>query len=133
MIKPLAKKFLPIAAGAVGTFFGGPLGGALGGKLGSLATNLFEVDMEGLEPQEAQMEVARSIVKLAATAADQAAAAPPAADPNQVVRAAMTAAAQQHAPGLLRGRAGAGGGVRCPKRKTGKWVRQGTRLIVIGL
>ncbi|HEX6097794.1 MAG TPA: hypothetical protein VF432_15825 [Thermoanaerobaculia bacterium] len=133
VLKPLAKKFLPIAGTAVGTFFGGPVGASLGGKLGSLASNLFEVDMEGLEPQEAEMEVARSIVKLATTAADQAAAAPPTANPNQVVRAAMTAAAQQHAPGLLRGRAGAGGGVRSPRPKSGKWVRQGNRVIVIGL
>ena len=131
VLKPLAKKFLPIAGTAVGTFFGGPIGAKLGGKLGSLASNLFEVDMEGLEPQEAEMEVARGIVKLATAAADQAAAAPPTADPNQVVRAAMTAAAQQHAPGLLRGRAA--GGVRGPIRRSGKWVRQGNRLIVIGL
>lgn len=130
MIKPLAKKFLPIAGRAVGTFFGGPIGATVGGKLGSLATNLFEVDMEGLEPQEAEMEVARGIVKLATTAANQAAAAPPTADPNQVARAALTAAAQQHAPGLLRGR---GGAARCARRKAGKWVRQGNRLIVIGL
>ncbi|HVG22566.1 MAG TPA: hypothetical protein VND45_00295 [Thermoanaerobaculia bacterium] len=128
VIKPLAKKLLPIAGRAVGTYFGGPVGGALGSKLGTLATNLFEVDMEGLEPQEAEMEVARGIVKLATTAAEQAAAAPANADPNQVVRAAMTAAAQQHAPGLLRNRGG-----RTPSRKTGRWVRQGNRLIVIGL
>src|SRR4051812_19136589 len=36
ILKPVAKKLLPIAGRVAGSFFGGPVGGAIGGKLGSL-------------------------------------------------------------------------------------------------
>lgn len=130
ILKPLAKKVLPIAAGAVGTFFGGPVGGALGSKLGSMATNLFEVNLEGLEPEEQQMEVARNFVRFASAAADEAATAPRTADPNRVVRSAITAAARAHAPGLLRKPVGGGA---CASAKSGRWVRSGGNIVVKGL
>ncbi|HEX8407538.1 MAG TPA: hypothetical protein VF883_01650 [Thermoanaerobaculia bacterium] len=135
ILKPIAKKLLPIAGRAVGTFFGGPVGGAVGGKLGSFATRLFEVDMESLEPQEQEMEVARNFVRLATAAANHAAGAPASADPSQVIRTAMTAAARAHAPGLLRG-AGAGiaaaGGV-ASAAQTGRWIRRNGRIVVLGI
>jgi uncharacterized protein (DUF697 family) len=140
VLKPLAKKLLPIAGGAVGTFFGGPVGGALGGKLGSLASNLFEVDLESMSPADQEVEVARRFVRLASAAAQQAAEAPPSANPVAAARAAVAAAAQTHAPGLLRqgaGRGSAAGPCACGghggKRRTGRWIRRGRKVILLGI
>lgn len=132
LIKPLAKKLLPIAGGAVGTFFGGPAGAALGGKLGSLATRLFEVDFESMDPEEQEMEVARRVVRLTASAAQRAAAAPPSADPVRVARAAVASAAKRHAPGLVRRRRPTGHGACSCGRTSGRWVRRGQRIVILG-
>jgi hypothetical protein len=132
ILKPIAKKLLPIAGRAVGTFFGGPVGGAVGGKLGSFATRLFEVNFETMEPQEAEMEVARNFVRLATAAANNAASAPSTADPNQVVRAAMTAAARAHAPGLLHNAAAAVTGT-SSRGQAGRWFRRNGQIVVVGV
>ena len=148
VLKPLAKTLLPIAGKAAGTFFGGPLGGAIGGKLGSLATNLFEVDFESMVPEVQDLEVARRFVRLASTAAQKAAAAPPTANPVAAARSAVASAARVHAPGLLkRGLPGAGaapalsGGVappcacngRGPRRPQGRWIRRGRQIVILGV
>ena len=77
------------------------VGGALGSKLGSMATNLFELELEGMDEQEAEFEVARRYVRFATAAARNAARAPRSAPPRAVARAAVIAAARRHAPGLL--------------------------------
>jgi hypothetical protein len=130
VLKPLAKKLLPIAGRAAGTFFGGPVGGALGSKLGSLATKLFEVDFESMDPEVQDFEVARRFVRLATDAAQQAAAAPPTLNPAAVARSAVAAAAQVHAPGLLRGGATVPAALR---RSGGRWIRRGRTIIVLGI
>lgn len=107
VLKTVAKKALPIAGGALGTFFGGPLGGMVGNKLGSMAGNLFELELEGLSPEDQEFETARAYVRFANAAVNRAAAmqgqrrGTPA---SAVVRQALATAARQHAPGLLRAR-----------------------------
>jgi len=133
VLRPLAKKLLPIAGGAVGTFFGGPLGGAVGGKLGSFASRLFEVDFESLPGEEQEMEVARRFVRLASTAAHKASLAPSTTDPNRVAKAALLAAARQHAPGLIRSASRPPVGVgRHPRGRSGRWIRRGGTIILLG-
>lgn len=138
VLKPLAKKLLPIAGRAAGTFFGGPLGGAIGGKLGSLATNLFEVDFESMDPEVQDFEVAQRFVRLASASAQNAAAAPPTANPVAAARSAVAAAAQVHAPGLLR-KQGATGAAGRPcacgghTRRTGRWIRRGRKIVILGV
>ena len=102
-LKSIAKTALPMAAGALGNLVLPGVGGAIGSKLGSMATNLFEVELEGLNEQEAELEVARRYVRFANAAARNAARAPWDAPPRTVTRAALTSAAQRHAPGLVRG------------------------------
>jgi uncharacterized protein (DUF697 family) len=160
ILKPLAKTLLPIAGKVAGSFFGGPVGGAIGGKLGSMATNLFEMEMEGMDPGQQEMEVARRVVRLAGAAAQQAAAAPASAPPLAAAKAAVAAAASQHAPGLLRGRFGrrlTGGGApgrltadfdpidpvdpmggpaphrhcHC-HRRSGAWIRRRGKILLLG-
>ncbi|HEV8241950.1 MAG TPA: hypothetical protein VGS57_21475 [Thermoanaerobaculia bacterium] len=153
VLKPIAKTALPIVGKVAGSFFGGPVGGAIGGKLGSLAAKLFETELEGVEPEQLEMEVAQRVVRLCGAAAQATAAAPPGASPLATAKRAVAIAAQQHAPGLLRGRfgarllsgeAGALGGVRravvdgadpsrCRCRcRAGVWVRRGNKVILVG-
>ena len=128
-----------------GSFFGGPVGGAIGGKLGTFASKLFEMELEGMDPGQQEMEVARRVVRLAGTAAQTAASSPASASPMATAKAAVASAAQQHAPGLLRGRFGQrltggassypsipGGPRRC-RQQTGAWIRRNGKLILLGV
>lgn len=129
-LKGLAKKALPIAGKLVGGAIGGPLGGAVGGKLGSFASNLFEAEFEGMSYEDQEFEVARRLVRLSAEAASNAAQAPASANPQVAANQAMTAAAQRHAPGLLKQRYGAGAGA--AGSRSGRWVRRGRKIIIYG-
>lgn len=148
VLKPIAKTLLPIAGRAAGTFFGGPLGGAIGGKLGSVASNLFEVDFESMDPEMQDFEVARRFVRLASTAAQKAAVAPPTANPVAAAKAAVASAARVHAPGLLKGGLpGAGAasltsttaarpcacGANGARRPQGRWIRHGRQIVILGV
>ena len=150
-LKPLAKKFLPIATGAVGTFLGGPLGGVAASQLGNLASKAFGLELEGMSSEDAQFEVARRFVRFASSAANMAAAAPPSSDPRTTAQLAVSKAAHRHAPGLLRGGAlpavtdadttlpgfsPAPGQSSCQchhKRRKGVWIRRGRRILLLGV
>jgi hypothetical protein len=132
VLKGVAKDALPFITSAAGTALGGmaapylgpaapALGGIIGGTAGQqLATRVFEMELEGMTQEQAQFEMGRRIVGLAATSAAHAAKAPRGAPPAKVARAAITKAARQHAPGLLRGAgAGAGGGGRGRPQQAG--------------
>lgn len=100
-VKGIAKKALPTVAGALGTFVGGPVGGAIGGKLGAAAANLLEVDLQGLNAEEAEAEVARRVVRVAASSARRAARTSPRVHPRTAARSAVVRATTAHLPGLL--------------------------------
>lgn len=109
-LKGVAKAALPAVGGALGSMVAPGIGTAIGGQLGSMASSLFELETAGMTQEQAQFEVARRYVRLASSAARQAAVAPRNVPPARVVRVALTQAARQHAPGILRGTtAGAGG------------------------
>ena len=74
-LKSIAKKALPIAGGALGNFLVPGLGGAIGSKLGGMASNLFELELEGLSNEDREFEVARRFVQFASDAARKAASA----------------------------------------------------------
>jgi len=151
-LKPLAKKFLPIATGALGTFIGGPLGGIAASQLSNVATKAFGLELEGMSSEDAQFEVARRFVRLASSAAGNAASAPQATEPRAAAQIAITTAAQQHAPGLLKGSAASLSGPvdtslagfssapvkpgQCGchhRRHKGIWIRRGRRILLIGV
>lgn len=153
ILKPLAKKFLPIATGALGTFIGGPLGGVAASQLGNLASRAFGLELEGMSAEDAQFEVARRFVRFASSAASNATSAPPTADPGTTARVAVTQAAQRHAPGLVRGGV-LPVGVPLPTypiepgftppatqapytghhaRRKGVWIRRGRRILLLGV
>jgi uncharacterized protein (DUF697 family) len=124
VLKGVAKKALPVVGGALGSMVAPGIGTSIGSKLGSLASGLFEMELEGMSQEQAEFEVARRVVRLAATSAAHAAKAPQSAPPAKVARVALTQAARQHAPGMLRGTsAGAGGGPRRQQRRSGQGGR----------
>ncbi len=141
-LKSAAKKALPIVGQAAGTFFGGPLGGAIGGKLGSLATNLFEVELEGLSNEDKEFELSKAYVRFATDAVRRAAFNPRfRSNPRLVARNAIIAAARRNAPGLLRrfprprpvptGYATYDGYGAAPSQgNSGTWYRQGNQIIL---
>ncbi|MEK7729167.1 MAG: hypothetical protein AAB354_12200 [candidate division KSB1 bacterium] len=132
-LKGIAKKALPIAGKALGSVVGGPIGGAIGGKLGSFASNLFEAEFEGMSYEDQEFEVARRLVRLSAEAAGNAARMPATQNPQIAANQAMTAAAQRHAPGLLRQKYGAGAtGGSASGSRSGRWVRRGRKIIIYG-
>ncbi|HJV36394.1 hypothetical protein [Geomonas sp.] len=100
VLKTVAKKALPIVGGAIGSWVAPGVGTAIGSKLGSMASNLFEMELEGLSNEDREFEVARRVVRLASSAARHAARAPQHIPPQQVARKAVLAAARRHAPGL---------------------------------
>lgn len=97
--KWLAKKALPIVGGALGSFIPIPgVGTALGKTLGSAVSKALEMEFGELESEEAELEIARRVVRIAATTAQQASTAPPNAPPDVVLRDALLAAVRAHLP-----------------------------------
>jgi hypothetical protein len=130
LLKGAARKALPMAGRALGTYFGGPAGGAIGGQLASRAGQLFGLELEGLSDEDQEFEVARRFVRFAGAAANQAVAAPPSAAPQDTARAAVQAAAKQHAPGLLKARDTVAGVAASGRGRTGRWIRRGRKIII---
>jgi uncharacterized protein (DUF697 family) len=150
ILKNVAKQALPVVGGALGSFVAPGVGTAIGSRLGSMAGNLFELELEGMDREQAEFEVARRYVQLAASAARNAALAPPNVPPQRVAQQAVAAAAQRFAPGLLgMGLPGAyaapaGGTYPAPagggyygapytRPRSGRWVRRGRKIIVLGV
>jgi hypothetical protein len=156
-VKGLAKKALPILGSTLGNVIAPGVGGVIGGKLASAASNMFGLELEGLSYEDQEFEVAKQIVRLGGAAAVNAARAPSSAPPDVVVRKALTAAAQQYAPGVLRpdssqygnsrygglqfggspyggqryGSPQNGGRRRCSHNQTGRWIRRGNQILLL--
>jgi hypothetical protein len=155
MLKGLAKKALPIAGGALGSFVPG-IGTAIGTAAGGAAANLFELELEGMSAEDQEFEIARHYVRLAGEAAQQAAQAPQNEAPQEAAKQALITAAQQHAPGLLAqagqqgtsygqqgaygqqgsqaqpGRSGQPGPAGQRRPRSGRWVRNGRTIVILG-
>ena len=130
LIKPLVKQALPIAGGALGSIVPG-LGTALGSAGGAALANAFEMELEGMSAEDQEFEIARRVVRLAGEAAQQAAQAAPTVPPANAAKAAVMAAAQQHAPGLLRPANQASHYGR--HHRSGRWERRGRTIVLYGL
>jgi hypothetical protein len=131
ILKGVARTALPIVGKAAGTFLGGPVGGMIGGRLASAAGKAFGLELEGMAPEEAELEVARRFVRLAGSSAQNAARAPRSAPAGAVAQSAFKAAARVHAPGLVRGGIAAAGTL--GGRRAGRWIRRGRRIVLYGV
>jgi uncharacterized protein (DUF697 family) len=153
ILKKVAKTALPVVGGALGSFVAPGVGTAIGSKLGSMASNLFEVELEGVDREQAEFEVARRYVRFATAAARNASLAPTSLPPQVIANRAVAAAARRYAPGMTRGRGrrrpgygvgyqsygdgdgdyGNGGGDQQQGARTGRWVRRGRKVVLHGL
>lgn len=148
VLKGVAKKALPLAGGAIGGYFGGPLGAKIGSGLASAAGGALGLEAEGeMMGEDREFEGAKTFVRLAADTVNRATQAR-GGDPRQIAQAAATAAARQFAPGLLgkggqmggagqlRSQGGAFGGagvMNGPRGGSGRWARQGRKIVLYGV
>lgn len=134
VLKTVAKQLLPQAGQALGSLIGSP---AIGGQIASAAGSA--LGLNEAEAAEAEYEGAQTLVRLAGDAVKNAASAPPGAHPQAAAHAAVQQAAQIHAPGLAvpaapRVRGGCGGeeGAASAGARSGRWIRRGGKIILLG-
>jgi hypothetical protein len=129
LLKGVAKQVLPMAGQALGGLVGGPAGAQIGGQLAQQASGMFEA-----ESGEQEWEASNTFVKLASEAVKNAAQAPQNANPFAVAKKAVIDAAKIHAPGILNtASSGAPDEPSTGKGHTGRWVRHGKRIILLGV
>jgi uncharacterized protein (DUF697 family) len=135
VLKGAAKQLLPMAGQALGGIFGAP---AIGGQLASAAGGA--LGLNEAEAEERDFESAQTLVRLAGDAVKNAVAAPPGANPQAVAKAAVTQAAQIHAPHLIAPPTARPGAPRCAdegsegtgRGRSGRWIRRGGKIILLG-
>jgi hypothetical protein len=130
VLKSVAKTALPIAGGAIGGLVGGPPGALIGSKLASIAGGALGLELEGLSPEDRDFEASKQFVRFAGQTVANALQADPRADPEAVAHHAAVEAARVYAPGLMNI---AGMGWHEPRRRTGRWIRHGDRIILLGV
>jgi hypothetical protein len=89
-----------------------------------------------LSYEDQEFEVAKQIVRLGGAAARNAAQAADYGPPEQVAHEAFSAAAQQYAPGLCLGGRTQYSSRRCrtcSRGNTGRWVRRGNAILLLGV
>jgi hypothetical protein len=139
ILKSVAKKALPFVGGALGSLIPVPgVGTAVGTALGGALSKALETELEGMAPEERELEMARRFVRVAGAAAQQVASMPPDGDPVAAARQAVVKAAQRHVPALQGGAAANGAGATSDVRgrvrgRTGRWIRRGSKIVVMGV
>jgi uncharacterized protein (DUF697 family) len=137
VLKGLAKKALPFVGGALGSFIPIPgVGTAVGTALGSAVSKALEAEFEGLDPEDQEFEMAKRFVRVAGAAVKQAANAGSDADPQAAVKSAVVAAARRHVPNLsnvTRNGAAQSGAGASGRRSSGRWIRRGRKIVLLGV
>lgn len=147
-LKGLAKKALPFIGGALGSFIPIPgVGTAIGSAVGGALSKALEMELGEMEGDEAEFEIARRVVRIAATAAQQASGSDPDGGSETALRDALIAAARRHVPSFAaheqellaqaemeaeeespaESEAGGSGAA------SGRWLRRGNRVILLGV
>ncbi len=147
VLKGLAKKALPLAGTALGGMVGGPLGAKIGQGLASAAGNAIGLEGE-FSQEDREFAGARQFVRIADQTARQMAMGTR-GDPRTAAQRAMMRSVRMSAPGLLQGQSfggygppaqeaggyggyggsgGYGGG-----RQSGRWMRRGNRIVIVGV
>jgi hypothetical protein len=133
LVKGAVKQALPGLGAAVGGAIPG-VGRDLGGQLATRASQLLGLELEGLSPEDQEFEAAKQLVRLAGAAVQNVPTSPAAtASPATAAQTAVVKAARQHAPGLVRGGDGPmPGACHCRRRTSGRWLRRGGKIILLG-
>jgi hypothetical protein len=139
ILKDAARRALPVLGQAVGDYAAPGRGGDWGRRAGAAASQLFELELEGLSNEDKEFELSRRYVQWARSAARTAAnaSARVAAPPQTIARAAAVQAARRYAPGLLSLIDPANGdpavslaGARAHSPLSGRWIRRGRYVVV---
>ena len=132
--RPFLKTALPLVGGALGSFIPIPgVGTAVGRALGGAIGKALEMEFAGMEPEDREFELARRFVRIAGSAAQQAAQAAPNRDPKAVMQVALVAAARRHVPQLAQKKTAGF----TPSRPatgsslSGRWLRRGSNIVVL--
>jgi hypothetical protein len=103
-----------------------------GARFAQVASRFFGLELEGLSPEDQELEIAKAFVRLAYEAVKNAAAMPARLPAQTAAQLAAMKAAKKLAPGLLRKLAGTESKSRAPGvSSTGRWVRRGRNIILI--
>lgn len=142
-LRKVARFALPVAGRVAGSFFGGPLGGRIGRKFGRMASRFFEIELEGMSPEDQEFEIARRFVRFSGAATRHAMRNAARMNPARAARVGFKQAARRHAPGMLKParRRGRRGGMRQHRGSkgygghsaTGRWIRKGDRVMLLGV
>jgi hypothetical protein len=129
ILKSAARKALPQIGKAVGDYIAPGSGGAVGQRIGGWLGSQFELGLqtEGLSAEDREYQTARTFVRFANDAARRAAQTPTSVPPAVAAQRAAVSAAQRYLPGLVRP---PGGGSH--RRASGRWVRRGNNIIILG-
>lgn len=130
-LRKAARTALPMVARRVGSFLGGAQGARSAVALANAAARKFNLEVEGLSPEDQQYEVARRFVRFARTAAKHAAAAPPSMSPAVAAKRAAVLAAKQHAPGLVPSLSTGATPAAMGPATSGRWLRRGRRIVLL--
>jgi hypothetical protein len=136
VLRQVAKRALPIAGKALGTFVGGPIGGVAAGYLTNMAGQALGLETQGMSEDEANFASARQFIRFATDAARRAAASvtdPRNVNSNAIARTAVQAAAQRFAPGLLGPQYGRITPMPVQSGRRGVWVRRGKTITIYGV
>ncbi len=131
-LKGLAKKALPFVGGALGSLIPIPgVGTAVGSALGGAVSKALETEFGELNAEDQEFETARRVVRVVGSVAQKIAQAQPDADPQTVVRNAVTEATHQHVPGLANSK------IADPLPRaaahSGRWERRGRTIVLLDL
>lgn len=134
-LRNVARQALPKLGAAAGNVLLPGVGGVIGGRLAARAGQMLGLELEGLSPEDQEFEVARQLVRLGGEAVKEAANAPANTPPQVAARDAMIKAAQAHAPGLIRPSTAAqdAAAAGMAGRRSGRWVRRGNRILILGI
>ena len=131
-LKQVAKTALPLAGGALGTLIPIPgVGTALGSALGGAVANALEMEVAGLDHEDADIERARCIVRLARSVMREVALSPG----SGAVHAALIYAAGKHLPAAVHEVAAmmpapTAAGTSAQPGSRGTWRRHGSQIVV---
>lgn len=125
IFKGIVKKALPVVGGAIGSFVAPGAGTAIGSRLGSMVSGALEMELEGIGQEDMEFETARRLVRIASTAAKNAARIPPGSmNSGSIAQQAIKAAIKRHIPNASHTAGSSGRG------KRGTWVRRGRQIIL---
>ncbi|WP_420149276.1 hypothetical protein [Spirosoma sp.] len=136
---PLGSKAGGWLGQQAGSWAGGKAGNWAGTQAGNViasnAQRIFNLEFEALQPEDQELEIARSFVRFASDLtrqAHQSVRQNPALSLGAIGKQAITASARQYAPGLLANSRRSALKNRPGKAGGGTWVRRGNTLLIYG-